>query len=74
MAVNGTVAADTSLVVAAATTAAGNNDIARAIAALQDQPMTGSTTRPVDGWGNLVYSVATDSRSPQRSRETATSR
>ena len=42
MAVNGAVAADTSLVVASATTAAGNNDIARAIAALQDQPITGS--------------------------------
>jgi flagellar hook-associated protein 1 FlgK len=32
----------------------GNNDIARAIAALQDQPITGSSTRPVDAWGNLV--------------------
>ncbi len=40
MAVNSAVAADTSLVVASATTAAGNNDIARAIAALQDQPIT----------------------------------
>jgi flagellar hook-associated protein 1 FlgK len=68
MAVNGAVAADTSLVVASATTAAGNNDIARAIAGLQDQPITGSSTRPVDAWGNLVYSVASDSQSATQSK------
>lgn len=68
MAVNGAVAADTSLVVASATTAAGNNDIARAIAALQDQPITGTSTRPVDAWGNLVYSVAADSRSATQAK------
>jgi flagellar hook-associated protein 1 len=68
MAVNGAVAADTSLVVASATTAAGNNDIARAIAALQDQPITGTSTRPVDAWGNLVYSVAADSRAATQAK------
>jgi flagellar hook-associated protein 1 len=68
MAVNSAVAADTSRVVASATTAAGNNDIARAIAALQDQPITGSSTRPVDAWGNLVYSVASDSRAATQSK------
>jgi flagellar hook-associated protein 1 len=62
MAVNGAVAADTSLVVASATTAPGNNDIARAIAALQDAPISGTATTPVDAWGNLVYQVATDAR------------
>jgi flagellar hook-associated protein 1 FlgK len=68
MAVNSAVVADSSLVVASATTAAGNNDIARAIAALQDQPITGTTSRPVDAWGNLVYSVASDSRSATQAR------
>jgi flagellar hook-associated protein 1 FlgK len=68
MAVSSAVAADTSLVVASATTAAGNNDIARAIAALQDQSITGTSTRPVDAWGNLVYSVAADSRSAIQSK------
>jgi flagellar hook-associated protein 1 FlgK len=62
MAVSGTVAADTSLVVASATTAAGNNDIARAIAALQDSPISGTASTPVDAWGNLVYQVATDTK------------
>ena len=68
MAVSAAVAADTSLVVASATTAAGNNDIARAIAALQDQPISGTATRPVDAWGNLVYSVAADSRSARQAK------
>jgi flagellar hook-associated protein 1 FlgK len=68
MAVSGAVAADTSLVVASATTAAGNNDIARAIAALQDQPIAGTSTRPVDAWGNIVYSVAGDSRSATQAK------
>ena len=55
-------AADGSLVVASATTAPGNNDVARAIAGLQDIPITGTSANPVDAWGNLVYQVATDSR------------
>jgi flagellar hook-associated protein 1 FlgK len=69
MAVTSAVAADSSLVVASATTAAGNNDVARAIAALQDNPMTGTTARPVDGWGNLVYQVASDSRAATQARD-----
>ena len=68
MAVNSTVAADGALVVASATTAAGNNDIAREISELQDTAMTGGTARPVDAWGALVYRVATDSRSATQSR------
>jgi flagellar hook-associated protein 1 len=72
MAVNGAVAADNRLVVTASTTAPGNNDIARAVAALQDSPMTGTSARPVDGWGSLVYAVATDgstARQAERSHE-----
>lgn len=64
--VSAAVAADSSLVVASATPAAGNNDIARAVAALQDAAMTGGLMRPIDAWSNLVVSVATDSR---RARE-----
>jgi flagellar hook-associated protein 1 len=67
MAVNGAVAADTSLVVAASTASPGNNDIARAVAQLQDGTLTGGTGRPVDAWGNLVYQVATDSRAAAQS-------
>lgn len=69
MDVNATVAADVRLVVAAATTAPGNNAIAQAVANLQDTAMTGTTARPVDGWGNLVYSVASDSAAAQQSQK-----
>lgn len=63
VAVNGAVAADLRLVVAAGVPASGNNDIARAIAALQDSGVNGGSARPVDAWGDLVYRVATDARS-----------
>lgn len=62
MSVNAAVVADNRLVVTSSTTAAGNNDIANEVAALQDAPMTGTTARPVEGWSGLVYSVANDSR------------
>jgi flagellar hook-associated protein 1 FlgK len=62
MAVTGAVAADTSKVVAAGAPTAGNNDVARVIAALQDTAMTGGTARPVDAWADLVYRVAADAR------------
>lgn len=68
LSVNAAVAADTNLVVAAGTTAAGNNEIAKAVAALQDQPMGGGQARPIDAWSNLVSAVATDSRSAQQAR------
>ncbi len=68
--VSPTVAANNALVVASASAAAaGNNDIARAIGALQDNVMTGTTTRPVDGWGALVYSVATDASGAKQSQK-----
>lgn len=68
MAVNSAVAADNRLVVTSATTTAGNNDIARSIADLQDTAMTGTTARPVEGWGGLVYNVANDSRTAKQSQ------
>jgi flagellar hook-associated protein 1 FlgK len=61
--VNAAVAGDVRLVVAAGAPAAGNNDVARAIAALQDASVTGLSARPVDAWGDVVYRVATDARS-----------
>ena len=61
IAVNAAVVADNRLVVTSSTTAVGNNDLALAIGALQDLAMTGDTARPVEGWGSLVYTVATDS-------------
>ena len=63
--VNAAVAGDLRLVVAAGAPVAGNNDIARAIAALQDTTVTGLSARPVDAWGDFVYRVATDARSAQ---------
>jgi flagellar hook-associated protein 1 len=67
--VNPAVAADNSRVVTSSTTAAGNNDVALAIGRLQDQPMTGGTAKPVEGWSALVYTVATDSATAQHSRD-----
>ena len=69
MAVNSAVVADSSLVVASATTAAGNNDIARAIAALQQTADHRNAHRVLSTrWGDLVYRVATDSRSATQAR------
>jgi flagellar hook-associated protein 1 FlgK len=67
--VNPAVTADNSRVVTSSTTAAGNNDIALAIGRLQDQPMTGGTAKPVEGWSALVYTVATDSATAQHARD-----
>jgi flagellar hook-associated protein 1 FlgK len=65
--VSGAVAGDLRLVVAAGAPAAGNNDIARAIASLQDSAVSGLSSKPVDAWGDLVYRVSTDARSAQDS-------
>jgi flagellar hook-associated protein 1 FlgK len=72
MSVNAPVAADNGLVVASASTAAGNNDIANAVAALQDAPMTGSTAHPVEGWSSLVYTIGTDSSTAKQSSDSHT--
>ena len=63
MAVAPAVAADPRVVVAAATPAPGNNNIANAIASLQDKLVSGGVARPVDAWGDLVYRVGADARS-----------
>lgn len=59
--VNPAVAADNRLVVTSSTTAAGNNDLATAIAALQHTPMSNGAGSPLEAWGSLVYAVASDS-------------
>lgn len=67
--VNQAVVADNRLVVTASTPTAGNNDIANAVAALQDNAMSSTTARPVEGWAALVYSVANDSQTAKQSFE-----
>lgn len=69
IAVNPAVAADNRLVVASATNAPGNNDVARNIGNLQTTPMSGTNSTPIQGWGTLVYSVANDSRTAQESHD-----
>lgn len=69
IAVNPLVAADNRLVVTSSTTAVGNNDVALAISALQQQAMSGGSATPIEGWSSLVYTVATDSASAQQSRD-----
>ena len=64
--VNGAVAANLRLVVASGAPAAGNNDVARAIASLQDVPVSGGSARPTDAWGDVVYRVAADARSARQ--------
>lgn len=66
--VSSAVAANTSLVVASATTAAGNNGIALAVGALQNAVISSGSNTPVGSWGSLVYNVATDSSSAQQAQ------
>jgi flagellar hook-associated protein 1 FlgK len=72
MAVNGAVAADPNLVVAAGVAAAGDNQAARQIADLRDsRVMFGNTATLHDAWGRLVYQAGSDTqvaRLEQRSR------
>jgi flagellar hook-associated protein 1 FlgK len=57
------VAADSRLVAAGGTTAAGDNDTARGIAALRQQMvLNGDTATLADAWGQLVYRVARDTK------------
>jgi len=54
MAMSAVVAADPRLIAASASTAAGDNQGARAIAAIGQTAIAGATTTPVDTWGALV--------------------
>jgi flagellar hook-associated protein 1 FlgK len=62
MAVSSPITANPALVAAAATTSPGDNQNARAIAALAGMPLAGGTTNPVDTWGSLVYRIGTDAQ------------
>ena len=62
--VDPTVAGDSRLIAAAGIANGGDNQAARAIAALREQPvLNGNTATLSDAWGTLVYRVARDSRS-----------
>jgi flagellar hook-associated protein 1 FlgK len=57
------VAADARLIAAGATTTAGDNAVARGIAGLREAPvLNGNTSTLSDGWGQLVYRVARDTK------------
>jgi flagellar hook-associated protein 1 len=61
--VNPTVAADPRLVAAAGVANGGDNQGARAIAALREQGvLNGNTATLSDAWGQLVYRVARDTK------------
>jgi flagellar hook-associated protein 1 FlgK len=66
------VAADSRLVAAGSTTAAGDNDTARSIAGLRDALVIGGNTTLSDAWGQLVYRVARDSKTAADERDSRT--
>lgn len=67
--VRAAVVADHALVVAGGAATPGNNDIAKAIAALQDSNITGGNTTPVGAWADLVYRVGTDGQAAALARD-----
>jgi len=62
MAVSAAILGNANLIAAASTTASGDNRNAMAIANLQQTPLAGGTTNPIDTWGALVYRVGTDAQ------------
>jgi len=58
---NGAIDADSSLVAASATGAPGDNQVARQLADLRGVRVIGGTTTFADAWGQLVYTVGSDS-------------
>jgi flagellar hook-associated protein 1 FlgK len=62
MAVSASIIANSNLIAAAATPTPGDNQNARNITNLQQTPLAGGTTNPVDTWGALVYRVGTDAQ------------
>jgi flagellar hook-associated protein 1 FlgK len=61
--VRAAVSADAGLIVAGGASA---NDVARAMAALRDEPLVGGTSTATDYWGQIVYRVGGDSASASR--------
>lgn len=65
------VAADPGLIAAAGAPAAGDNDVARAIAGLREsRVMSGGTATASEAWAGLVYQVGSDVRAAQASSGT----
>ncbi|MEP7118932.1 MAG: flagellar hook-associated protein FlgK [Acidobacteriota bacterium] len=63
--------ADSSLVAASLSGAPGDNQVARALASLRDEPVLGGTTTFAEGWAALAYQVGSDAdgaRAEQGSR------
>jgi flagellar hook-associated protein 1 len=63
MTVNPALVADPRLVAAAGTASAGDNGIARQLAALRDTRVVGGTATFTDAWADLAYAVGQDSAS-----------
>jgi flagellar hook-associated protein 1 FlgK len=71
MAVDAGVAADSRLVAGSGTGASGDNQTARAIAALRDaRVMSGGTATAADAWGQFAYHVGLDVASAKSSGDT----
>jgi flagellar hook-associated protein 1 FlgK len=70
-AVDPAVAADSALVAGSATGAAGNNEIARQLAALRDaRVMSGGTATATEAWGQFVYRVGADTATAESEEDT----
>lgn len=71
LAVDPGVAADSQLVAASGTGDSGDNQTARAIAALRDsRVMSGGTATPAEAWSNFVYRVGADATTAQNASGT----
>jgi flagellar hook-associated protein 1 FlgK len=71
IAVDAGVAADSQLVAGSSTGAAGDNQIARALADLRDsRVMSGGTATAAEAWSNLVYRMGSDLASAQSTSTT----
>lgn len=68
LAVASAVAADPRLVAASGTTASGDNEVARAIAALRDsRVMSGGSATAAEAWATFVFQVGSDVRGAEAS-------
>jgi len=65
IAIDAGVSANPQLVAASQTGATGDNQVARAIAALRDSRLLGGTATLADGWSQIVYRVGSDSQTAQ---------
>jgi flagellar hook-associated protein 1 FlgK len=68
MAVSPSIIANGNLIAAAATPTPGDNQNARNITNLQQTPIAGGTTNPVDTWAALVYRVGADAQTAMNER------